>query len=88
MERRPQIAIRGATDENCTHDFQKRANEALTLMRQIRILFLSAPFIFAITAVLISTVAVSGQQERAATAPPQTSFTGNPASSLTPVDFG
>ena len=31
-------------------------------MRQIRILFLSAPFIFAMTAVLISTVAVSGQQ--------------------------
>jgi pimeloyl-ACP methyl ester carboxylesterase len=36
--------------------------EGLTLMRQIRILLLSAPFVFAITAVLISTVAVSGLQ--------------------------
>jgi hypothetical protein len=57
-------------------------------MRQIRILFLSAAFIFAVTAVLISTVAVSGQQGRSSDSAPRTSFMGNPASSLTPVDFG
>ncbi|MGD0567382.1 MAG: hypothetical protein ABSA78_03165 [Candidatus Sulfotelmatobacter sp.] len=45
-----------------------------------------APLIFAVIAVLIPTVAVSGQ--RAAVALRRTSFTRNLASSLTPVDFG
>jgi hypothetical protein len=39
-------------------------------MRQIRILFLSALFIFAVITVLISTVAVSGQQVVSSGSPP------------------
>jgi pimeloyl-ACP methyl ester carboxylesterase len=52
--------------------------EGLTLMRQIRILFLSAPFIFTITAVLISTVAVSGQQGASSDSAPADIVYGQP----------
>jgi pimeloyl-ACP methyl ester carboxylesterase len=46
-----------------THDFQNTSQlRRLTLMRQLRILFLPALFIFAVVAVLISPVSVSGQQ--------------------------
>src|ERR1700684_1118603 len=47
-------------------------------MRQIRILFLSAAFIFAVTAVLISTVAVSGQQGRSSDSAPADIVYGQP----------
>jgi pimeloyl-ACP methyl ester carboxylesterase len=54
-----------------THDFQSASQlRGLTLMRQIRILFLSALFIFAVITVLISTVAVSGQQVVSSGSPP------------------
>ncbi len=46
-----------------THDFQNTSQlRRLALMRQLRILFLPALFIFAVVAVLISPVSVSGQQ--------------------------